>query len=57
MRIALADLRLDGLVVLYPGKVRYGLGDRVEAVSITTLAEGGGKALWGRLGKTRGGLR
>jgi predicted AAA+ superfamily ATPase len=47
MRIALADLRLDALVVLYPGKVRYTLAGRVEAVPITTLAEDGGKALWG----------
>ena len=56
MRIALADLGLDALVVLYPGKVRYPLADRVEAVPITTLAEGGGKALWGRLRKRRGRL-
>jgi predicted AAA+ superfamily ATPase len=53
MRIALADLGLDALVVLYPGKLRYPLADRVEAVPITTLAEGGGKALWGRLRKRR----
>src|SRR5574341_1810661 len=45
MRIALSDLRLDALIVLYPGKVRYTLGDRVEAVPITTLAEDGGRAL------------
>jgi hypothetical protein len=46
MRIAMADLRLDGLVALYPGKVRYALADRAEAVPITTLAEGRAEALW-----------
>jgi predicted AAA+ superfamily ATPase len=48
MRIALADLRLDALAVLYPGKVRYALADRVEAVPITTIAEGRGKAIWSK---------
>lgn len=56
MRIALADLRLDALIVLYPGKVRYAFADRAEAVPITTLAEGGGKALWGEPRKRRGSL-
>ena len=53
MRIALADLRLDGLVVLYPGKVRYALADRVKAVPITTLAEGRDVALFARGQKRR----
>jgi len=47
MRIALADLRLDGLAVLYPGKMRYALANRVEAVPITTLAQGRDVALFG----------
>jgi predicted AAA+ superfamily ATPase len=32
MRIALEDLRLDRLLVLYPGEQRYPLAERVEAV-------------------------
>ncbi len=54
MRIALADLRLDRLVVLYPGKVRYTLADRVEVVPLSTLAEAGRKAWWGGPRKKRG---
>jgi uncharacterized protein len=38
MQIALADLRLDKLLVLYPGDVRYAIADRVEAVPAGTLA-------------------
>ena len=52
MRIASTDLRLDALTVFYPGKVRYALADRVEAVPITTIAEGGGKAVWGGIRKS-----
>lgn len=39
MRIALEDLRLERLVVLYPGNRRYPLAERVEAVPISLLAE------------------
>ncbi len=39
MRIALEDLRLERLVVLYPGTRRYPLAERVEAVPISLLAE------------------
>ena len=37
MRIALADLKLDQLLVVYPGERRYPLGDRVEAVPLAEL--------------------
>jgi predicted AAA+ superfamily ATPase len=44
MRIALDDLKLDRLVVVYPGDRRYALGDRVEVVSLTELADPGSAA-------------
>jgi hypothetical protein len=34
MRIALADLELDSLSVVYPGDKRYSLGERIEAVPL-----------------------
>lgn len=37
IRIALKDLRLDHLVVFYPGTTRYKLDERVEVVPITAL--------------------
>jgi uncharacterized protein len=40
MRIALQDLRLDYLAVLYPGSRRYELTERVSVVPLATLAEG-----------------
>jgi predicted AAA+ superfamily ATPase len=41
MRIALADLKLDHLTVLYPGQRRYDLAKNVSVVPITALAEDG----------------
>ena len=38
MRIALSDLKLDQLIVVYPGEKRYALGDRVEVVPLGELA-------------------
>jgi predicted AAA+ superfamily ATPase len=38
MRIALQDLRLDHLVVLYPGQTRYDLAERVSVVPLRELA-------------------
>ena len=38
MRIALQDLSLDVLYVVYPGERRYRLADRVEAVPLAALA-------------------
>jgi len=40
MRIALTDLRLDHLTVLYPGTRPYALADRVSVVPLAMLAEG-----------------
>ena len=40
MQIALEDLRLDRLAVLYPGTQRYALAKRVEVVPLTALCEG-----------------
>jgi predicted AAA+ superfamily ATPase len=40
MRIALRDLQLDYLTVLYPGSRRYELAERVSVVPFATLAEG-----------------
>jgi uncharacterized protein len=37
MRVALADLALDALYVVYPGTRRYQLADRVEAVPLNAL--------------------
>jgi predicted AAA+ superfamily ATPase len=40
MRIALADLKLDKLSVVYPGERRYALGKRVEVVPLAQLVQG-----------------
>jgi len=37
MRIAVADLKLDRLLVVYPGKSRYALSDRIMALPSTAL--------------------
>ena len=37
MRIALRDLQLDALYVVYPGQHRYPLGDAIEAVPLWAL--------------------
>ena len=41
IRIALADLALERVAVVYPGSRRYPIADRVEAVPLATLAEPG----------------
>jgi len=41
IRIALADLGLERVAVVYPGSKRYALSDRVEAVPLATLAQPG----------------
>ena len=41
IKIALADLELDRVAVVYPGERRYPLADRVEAVPMGELAEHG----------------
>jgi predicted AAA+ superfamily ATPase len=45
MRIALNDLKLDRLVVVYPGERRYQLAERVEVMPLAGLVTGGKKAL------------
>ena len=42
IRTALADLGLERVAVIYPGVKRYPMADRVEAVPLRTLANGGG---------------
>lgn len=37
MQIAMHDLQLDRLYVVYPGTLRYALGDRMEAVPLAAL--------------------
>jgi predicted AAA+ superfamily ATPase len=44
MKIALTDLKLDRIVVVYPGDRRYPLADRVEAVPLTELVGDAGEA-------------
>jgi hypothetical protein len=41
MRIALDDLGLERIAVIYPGPRRYRIADRVEAVPLSELAEPG----------------
>ncbi|MFH0983358.1 MAG: hypothetical protein V2A79_17705 [Planctomycetota bacterium] len=41
MRIALGDLKLDRLIVVYPGERRYALADRVEVVRLAELVGAG----------------
>jgi predicted AAA+ superfamily ATPase len=45
MRIALADLGLAHLVVIYPGHTRYPISDRVTAVPLAELASAGAAAV------------
>jgi predicted AAA+ superfamily ATPase len=40
MRIALEDLRLDHLTVLYPGETQYELDERISVVPLTALGQG-----------------
>ena len=40
MRIALEDLKLERIAVVYPGPRRYPLADRVEAVPLAAVVEG-----------------
>ena len=42
LRIAMADLKLERAVVLYPGNRRYPLDERVEAVPLTASSEPAG---------------
>ncbi|MGB0070454.1 MAG: hypothetical protein WBQ11_20715 [Isosphaeraceae bacterium] len=44
MRIALNDLNLDRLVVVYPGERRYALADRVEVIPLAEMVAADGDA-------------
>ena len=47
MAIAVDDLRLDALFVIYPGTVQYGIDDRITALPVRApfpVAAGGGAA-------------
>ena len=39
-RIALADLKLERIAVVYPGTHRYALSERVEVVPLAAVLEG-----------------
>ena len=41
MRIALHDLKLDRLIVVYPGTRRYALAERVEVIPLVELVGAG----------------
>jgi len=41
IRIALEDLELQRVAVVYPGEQRYPIADRVEAVPLSDLATPG----------------
>ena len=41
MGIAIEDLGLERLVVVYPGRRTYALGDRIEARPLTAVTAGG----------------
>lgn len=40
MRIALDDLKLERIAVVYPGTQRYSLAEQVDATPLEALAEG-----------------
>ena len=54
MRIAIEDLRLDQLTVLYPGDRQYDLSEKVTVVPVTALATVDAKVLWPRRHATKG---
>ena len=39
MRVALEDLKLEHIAVVYPGTIRYPLEERVTAVPLQDLAD------------------
>lgn len=54
IRVALEDLKLDHLVVFYPGDVRYTLHERVTVTPLADLAEGDAIRLFPRRTRPRG---
>lgn len=57
MRVALEDLQLTHLTVLYPGTRRYALGERVSVVPLAALATGDRQTLVPRIARRGGRLR
>lgn len=55
MRTAIQDLKLEQLVVLYPGKSRYQIAERVFAVPLTALAAGTLDSVFPRISRARRG--
>lgn len=53
MRIALADLNLDQLIVLYPGAAAYQLESRVQVMPISSLADASIRSLFPRKRRRR----
>jgi len=53
MRVALADLKLDRLWVIYPGNTRYTIAPGVEAVPAAILADKSIEQIWRATGKHR----
>lgn len=53
MRIAITDLRLEHLTILYPGTRRYSLDDRISVLPLSELAEGSEEALVPRAPRRR----
>ena len=53
MRIALEDLKLEQLVVIYPGLKGYTLADRVRVVPLAKVATGGADEIFPRQRKPR----
>jgi predicted AAA+ superfamily ATPase len=53
MRTAMQDLKLEQLVVLYPGKSRYQIAERVFAVPLTVLAGGTLDSVFPRMRRAR----
>jgi predicted AAA+ superfamily ATPase len=54
MRIALEDLKLEQLVVLYPGPKEYALGERVRVVPLARVAQSSADELFPRPGRAKG---
>jgi predicted AAA+ superfamily ATPase len=54
MRVALEDLRLDHLTVLYPGDRAYSLAERVTVLPVARLAVGDTAALMPQVSRRRG---
>jgi uncharacterized protein len=52
MRIAMEDLNLEQLVVLYPGSRTYDLDSRVRAVPLSIVASDGAVTLFPKVGRT-----